>query len=249
MLSDHPSKADIKLIRSLGLKKNRDRYGLFVVEGEKMVDEAIRRSSLKVEAIYRTSDIGEEAMSRMTSLASPSPALAVVRMPETSEKNLLEVFNLTGFSLALDSIRDPGNMGTILRIADWFGIDHILASEDCVDVFNPKTVQASMGAVLRKKVHYTDLKDCICSLMEKGVKVYATTLEGGESIHEKKLRKQGSVVVMGSENNGISKELLDIIPERIFIPPYTSGSDGIISESLNVGVATSIICYEFRKPY
>lgn len=248
MHPEFPSKADIKTIRSLAQKKYRDHYGLFVVEGEKMVDEAVNRSNLEVIAVYRTSKIGEDTMSRISMLSSPSPALAVIRIPDNVKKNFIEEFNGSGFSLALDSIRDPGNMGTILRIADWFGIDTILASEDCVDVFNPKTVQASMGAVLRKKVHYTDLKNSIRALVAKGVRVYATALEGGQDIYRTELQREGAMVVMGSENNGISEELLEIIPERLFIPPFLPEGSGLTSESLNVGVATSIVCYEFRRP-
>lgn len=248
MFSATPSKADIKLIRSLSQKKFRESTGLFVVEGEKMVEEALHRSSLEAVAVYRSSEIGEEAMSRMTQLSSPSPALAILRMPEALRDGQMVSLDFNGFSLALDSVRDPGNLGTIIRIAEWFGVSHIFASEDTVDVFNPKTVQASMGSVLRKRVHYTDLRILLPKLTEAGVAVYGTTLENGENIYTKPLHRERSIVVMGSENNGISKDLLQSIPERLYIPPFIARQGVSIPESLNVGVATSIVCYEFRRP-
>ena len=241
-----PSKADIKLIRSLGQKKSRDSTGLFVAEGEKIVAEALCQSEIEVEAVYRTADTGEDIMARMSQLTTPSPALAVLRMPGRESAGEILSRDYSGITLALDSIRDPGNMGTILRIADWFGIDNILASEDCVDIYNPKTIQASMGAFLRKRPAYIDLKTAIPTLSDCGIKIYATSLDG-ESIYGKRLEKSGVMIVMGSENNGISQALLDIIPEKILIPPFLTGKDCRSSESLNVGTATAIFCYELRR--
>ncbi len=246
-----PSKADIKLIRSLGQKKFREEHGLFVVEGVKMVEEALQQNHFEVAAVYYTEVIGQEAMSRMTLLSSPSPALAVLRKNTCSELNISTLLNESDSSrvlmLALDSVRDPGNMGTIMRIADWFGVQHIFASEDCVDIYNPKTVQASMGAIFRKQVHLVDLQRTVGELAAAGVAVYATTLEGGRDICSEQLRKDRALVIMGSENNGVSSELLSIVPNRLFIPPYPADSLGSTSESLNVAIATSIICYEFRR--
>ena len=154
------SNNEIKRIKSLQQKKFRDESGLFIVEGEKMVEEALN-SGFQVEAVYRKDDIGETAMSRISSLASPSPVLAVVRKPADSKienvASLKPLISEGGLFLALDTIRDPGNLGTILRIADWFGIKAVFASADTVDVFNPKVVQATMGAVFRVKLHYLDL--------------------------------------------------------------------------------------------
>lgn len=239
MFGPTPSKNDIKIIKSLNMKKYRDLEGLFVVEGEKMVSEA-QSSGADIAAIYRTAEIGEELMKKMTLLSSPSPALAVIRKPKFEEEPV------GGLMLALDSVRDPGNMGTILRLADWFGIDRIYASKDCVDIYNPKAIQASMGSIFRKKVNYIDLKKLLQVCRSSSVPVYATTLDG-ENIHSKKLNKEKALILMGSENNGVSPELLAMVNERLFIPPYPIESLGHTSESLNVAIATAIICYEFRK--
>jgi len=144
-------------VKSLHLKKTRDELGLFIVEGEKMVQEAIA-SPFEVERIYRRDEIGEESMKRISALSSPSPALAVLKKPSDvymdDASAAEEIISKGGLFLALDSIRDPGNLGTILRVADWFGIDAIFAAKDTVDVFNPKVVQATMGAIFRVKMQY-----------------------------------------------------------------------------------------------
>ena len=144
------SNNEIKKVKSLQQKKFRDETGLFVVEGEKMVDEALN-SPFEVDKVYRRDEIGMEAMKRITALASPSPALAVLKKPDdiyvSDNEELASLVQSKGLYLGLDSIRDPGNLGTILRIADWFGIDAIFATADTVDVFNPKVVQATMGAI------------------------------------------------------------------------------------------------------
>ncbi len=248
-----PSKADIKLIRSLGQKKFREQEGLFVVEGAKMVAEALEQQKFKVEAVYYSDIIGEETMSRMTLLSSPSPALAV--LSKVGNRDYLHSYkerepdsaNTRSLYLALDSVRDPGNMGTILRIADWFGVQRIYISEGCVDIYNPKTVQASMGAIFRKDAIVTDLKQLIPQLQSEGVSVYATTLEGGRSIYEAPISRDNAMIIMGSENNGICSEILELVPQRLFIPPHPADSIGSTSESLNVAIATSIVCYEFRR--
>ena len=141
---------EIKRIRSLSQKKYRDRLGMFTVEGEKLVSEALA-SSFDVLEVYRRDEIGEEAMSRISMLSSPSPVLAVVRKPDVfkADSGIGPDKTSKGLFLGLDSLRDPGNLGTVIRIADWFGLDGIIATEDTVDVFNPKTVQATMGAVFR----------------------------------------------------------------------------------------------------
>ena len=175
------SNNEIKKVKSLQQKKFRDETGLFIVEGEKMVDEAVR-SPFKVDQVYRRDEIGEEAMKRITALASPSPVLAVVRKPSDiyvdDASELSELLSAGGLFLALDTIRDPGNLGTILRIADWFGIDAVLAAKDTVDVFNPKVVQATMGAIFRVKMHYVDLPSVSKMVLDNGGKVYGTFLDG-----------------------------------------------------------------------
>ena len=165
------SNNEIKKVKSLQQKKFRDETGLFIVEGEKMVEEALR-SPFKVENIYKKDEIGDDAMKRITALASPSPVLAVVRKPSDiyvdEAEDLSGLFASGGLFLALDTIRDPGNLGTILRIADWFGVDAVLAAKDTVDVFNPKVVQATMGAVFRVKMHYVDLPSVSEIILDKG---------------------------------------------------------------------------------
>ena len=161
MLTDRiPSKADIRLIRSLGQKKFRQEHGLFVVEGEKMVGEALTQKRYQVEAVYRTSDIGEETMGRMSHLSSPSPALAVLRIPTDGIPDRSSALP-SGLCIGLDSVRDPGNVGTILRLADWFGIETDYLSPDCADLYNPKTVQATMGSIFRQgRVPQCGHSDC-----------------------------------------------------------------------------------------
>ena len=166
---------EIKSIKALSSKKFRDETGLFVVEGEKMVAEA-QKSSFEIVKLYRTAEIGEEAMSRMSQLSSPSPVLALVRKPSTVDDG--NFIASRGLYLALDSIRDPGNLGTIIRIADWFGIKSVLATRDTVEVFNPKVIQATMGAIFRVDFKYVDLENAAKVILESGGKVYGTFLDG-----------------------------------------------------------------------
>ena len=238
-----PSKNEIKRIKSLSQKKFRDEEGLFIAEGQKIVDEALR-SGFDVVSVYRSEEVGEDVMSRITSLNSPSPALAVIRKPKPLTNNEIDrIISTRPLALALDSLRDPGNVGTIIRLADWFGIDVIFASEDTVDIFNPKVVQATMGAIFRVKFVYTDLKSVTGRFLSAGMKVYGTFLDG-ESIYEKELEGNG-LIVMGSESNGISKEIAALVSDRLYIPPYPEGAE--TSESLNVAIATAITCSEFRR--
>lgn len=237
------SKAEIKRIQSLKLKKYRDQSRLFVVEGEKMVQEALS-SGFEVESLYRLEDIGGEAMSRITMLSSPSPVLAVVRMGEPVPAATIDSL-LAGrpLCLALDSVRDPGNLGTIIRIADWFGIDAIFASHDTVELYNPKTVQATMGAIFRKKVIYCELPPLAKKFAALEMPIYGTFLDGAD-IYGEKLTPEG-LIVMGSESNGIGPDLAKMVSKRLFIPPYPRDAAG--SESLNVAIAAAITCALFRK--
>lgn len=241
---------EIKRVRSLSDKKFRDRYGLFCVEGEKMVDEALR-SGFDVETVYRKDEIGEEQMSRISSLSSPSPALAVVRKPQdinlSSDAALSSALGRSGLYLALDTIRDPGNLGTILRVADWFGIDAVFAAPDTVDVFNPKVVQATMGAIFRVKFHYAEIPALCRAAVSAGGNVYGTFLDGSD-MYEKQLntgKDSPSVIVIGNESNGISNEVAGLVSDRLYIPPYPKNDTG--SESLNAAVATAITVAEFRR--
>ena len=237
------SAAEIKFIKSLSQKKFRDEQGLFVVEGEKMVAEA-ETSRLEVVQVWRRAAIGEVAMSRISSLASPSPVLAVVRKPADLHQGKMPG---RGLYLALDCIRDPGNMGTILRIADWFGIDAVYASPDSVDLFNPKVVQSTMGAIFRVRLHYTDIPALCRKVLQDGGQVYGTFLDG-KNIYHRSLDNgmdAPSVIVIGSESHGISPEVAACVSDRLYIPPYPAGDPG--SESLNAAVATAIAVAEFRR--
>lgn len=241
---------EIKRVRSLSDKKFRDRYGLFCVEGEKMVNEALR-SGFDVETVYRKDEIGEEQMSRISSLSSPSPALAVVRKPQdinlSSDAALSSALGRSGLYLALDTIRDPGNLGTILRVADWFGIDAVFAAPDTVDVFNPKVVQATMGAIFRVKFHYAEIPALCRAAVSAVGNVYGTFLDGSD-MYEKQLntgKDSPSVIVIGNESNGISDEVAGLVSDRLYIPPYPKNDTG--SESLNAAVATAITVAEFRR--
>lgn len=241
---------EIKRVRSLSDKKFRDRYGLFCVEGEKMVDEALR-SGFDVETVYRKDEIGEEQMGRISSLSSPSPVLAVVRKPQdinlSSDAALSDALGQSGLYLALDTIRDPGNLGTILRVADWFGIDAVFAAPDTVDVFNPKVVQATMGAIFRVKFHYAEIPALCRAAVSAGGNVYGTFLDGSD-MYEKQLnpgKDSPSVIVIGNESNGISNEVAGLVSDRLYIPPYPKNDTG--SESLNAAVATAITVAEFRR--
>lgn len=232
------SSAEIKAIRSLSMKKFRDSEGLFVVEGEKMVAEA-EDSGFEIVNIYRRDEIGEEQMSRISSLDSPSPVLAVVRKapPKPAQAG-------PGLYLALDSVRDPGNLGTIMRICDWFGIKGIFASRDTVDQYNPKVVQATMGAIFRKTVTYCDLVELCKDFRAKGLPVYGTFLDGSD-FYGTPLSGDG-LIVMGSESFGISAPVREFCDRKVRIPSY---ADGPCAESLNVAIATAVTVAEFRRQF
>lgn len=230
------SKNEIKTIRSLREKKFRDSFGLFVVEGEKMVREALG-SGLEVVRMVRREEEGEETMARLSSFTTPPPVLAVVRKPAPSLPG-----TPGGLCLALDSVRDPGNLGTILRIADWFGIDRVYASAGTVEIYNPKVIQASMGAVFRKEVVYCDLPALCESFAAASLKVFGTFL-GGENIYTSSLPSEG-LIVMGNEADGISPEVAAKVGVRLTIPSFAKGPT---AESLNVAVATAVTVSEFRR--
>lgn len=235
------SKNELRQVRALSQKKFRDETGLFVVEGEKMVSEALS-SGFEVLSVYRRDEIGEEAMARLSLLSSPSPVLAVVRQPAPAA-----FAPAKGLFLALDGIRDPGNLGTILRVADWFGIDGVIASSDTVELYNPKVVQATMGAIFRVPFHTLDIPAFCRSVIAEGGHVYGTFLDG-ENLYSKDLdcgSEAPSVIVIGNESNGISPETAACVSDRLFIPPYPADDPG--SESLNAAIATAITIAEFRR--
>lgn len=239
----------IKFIRSLAQKKFRDEHSLFIAEGEKIVSEALA-SGYKVREIHYEKEIGRECMERISCLASPSPVLAVIEKPNFTPDNILQNLkgNLSGrkpLYLALDGVKDPGNLGTIIRIADWFGVDAIFASPGTVEVWNPKVVQATMGAIFRKQVIYTDLAEICHKFTTAGLPVYGTFLDGRNLYENLPESEKHGLVVMGSESFGISPALESLITNKLLIPPYPA--DSVTSESLNVAIATAIICAEFRR--
>lgn len=229
--------SQIKEIRSLSEKKFRQQTGLFVVEGEKMVDEALA-SGFEVVGVYRKEEIGEAAMSRISSLSSPSPVLAVLRQRAWTIPDIS-----SGLYVALDSVRDPGNLGTIIRLCDWFGIDAIFASEDTVELYNPKVVQSTMGAIFRKKVIYCDLEEVCSRFKALGKPVYGTFLDGS-NIYAQPLSKDG-LIIMGNESNGICDALRACVTESLLIPSFTGGAP--TAESLNVAIATAVTLSEFKR--
>lgn len=228
------TKNQIKLIRSLSLKKNRQKHGLFIVEGEKLVNEVLS-SDWEVEGIYATKEwLGENAtiisnndLSRISSLKTPNKVVAVVKI----KKGSLDITSNT--VLALDGVKDPGNLGTIIRLADWFGVEDIICSDDCVDYLNPKVVQSSMGSFTRVNLHYTSLMDAFKKYSD--YKLFMTVLNGTPLSEMTNADKK--IVVMGSESKGISNKILKLTSDKITIPKSKSSK----AESLNVSVATAII--------
>ncbi len=238
------TKAEIQFIRSLDDKRAREEAGLFVAEGEKLVRELLA-SDFRVAKVYCTQggfgDMTERAtvkdMERASRLKTPTDCLALVEIP----RRTFVPASLKGrLSLALDGVQNPGNMGTIIRLADWFGIRDVVCSADSADCFNPKVVQATMGAITRVSVHYGDLETILAAA---SLPVYGTFLEG-ENIYDASLSSEG-VIVLGSEGRGISGGVGKLVTHKLFIPPYPSGSRG--AESLNVATAAAIVCSEFRR--
>ncbi|MCQ2143936.1 MAG: RNA methyltransferase, partial [Bacteroidales bacterium] len=210
----------------------------------KMVSEALA-SDYEVVEVYRTEEIGEEAMGRISSMNTPSPVLAVVRQKKAvSAAEVNSLIKPGMLALGLDAVRDPGNLGTIIRIADWFGIDTLFASSDTVELYNPKVVQSTMGAIFRKKVIYCDLSKVCESFAKSGMRVYGTFLDG-EVLYEKELTSDG-LIIMGNESNGVSPEVAAKVNSRLYIPSFAPGG-ATHAESLNVAVATAVTVAEFKR--
>ena len=246
------SKSKTKLINSLSQKKFRDETGLFVAEGTKLVTDLV--SVFQCSILVATADwlrehrqfratetieATDEELKKISNQKSPQGVLAVFEKPDYmwTEQELSQKL-----SLALDDVQDPGNLGTIIRIADWFGISDIFCSEHSADAFNPKTVQASMGALARVRVHVVNLESFLKTCQSK-MPIYGTFMNG-ENIYSKTLTPTG-IIVMGNEGNGISPEIERLVSERLLIPNFPAGQ--ATSESLNVGVATALVCGEFRR--
>ena len=245
------SKNKIKYIHSLELKKTRKEEQVFLAEGPKLTGDllghfpcrflAATSSWLQAHPDIQANEIAEvsqEELSRASLLKTPQQVLAVFEQPQYM---LSPEFARQSLCLALDDIQDPGNLGTIIRLADWFGIEHIICSQNTVDVYNPKTIQATMGGIARVKVYYTALSDLMHSL--GNVPVYGTLLDG-ENMYEQPLSKNG-IIIMGNEGNGISPEIEKLVNRKLYIPNYPAERE--TSESLNVAIATAIVCAEFRR--
>ena len=245
------TKAEIQFVRSLADKRTRDMEQLFVAEGSKLIEE-ILASKFVVRRIYTTRTdlkgknievVDQREMERISQLKTANDTLAVVEQPQYS----LSVKNLRGrLTIALDGVQNPGNLGTIIRLADWFGVEDIICSKDTADCFNPKVIQATMGAILRVRVHYTDnLPALLAEAHSEGLNIYGTLLDG-ENIYDEQLEASG-IIVMGNEGRGITDETRMALTHRLLIPPYPA--DVPTSESLNVAMATGIILAEFRRQH
>ena len=241
------------------MKKYRKAEGVFVAEGHKLVGDLLdvfeckylaatsewlsanaawvdrqRQSGVEVD------EVTDEELKRASFQETPQQVLAVFKQL-TYEVDVNEVARKQ-LCLVLDDVQNPGNLGTIVRLADWFGIEHIFCSKGCADIYNPKTVQATMGGIARVRVHEADLSELL-SRLDKDIPVYGTFLDG-ENIYGKELENRG-LIVMGNEGKGVSKEVAAFVTERLYIPNYPEGRE--TSESLNVAIATAIVCAEFRR--
>lgn len=250
------SKSQISYIKSLHQKKFRKEYRQFIIEGEKLCDEFIQSNSLikqiylldskrvkyedllsKISKKVEIVEVKQEDLIKMSAMSTAPDVMMLVDMPLDLSTEDVKIDYAHDLTLALDGVRDPGNLGTIIRIADWFGIKHIICSNDCVELYNPKVIQSTMGSVLRVEVVYTDLNAYLLSL--KGTNVYGALLEG-ENIYKMEGKMSG-LLLMGSESHGISKELMSFITDPVTIPAWGA------AESLNVAVATAILCSEAKR--
>ena len=235
-----------KFVKSLGQKKFRTEYNSFIVEGEKVLSELLQ-SDFEIESIFATQpwielnlnlaveciEVSQKELNSISSLKTPNNILAIVK-----QKNNQLVDLSSQLTIALDTIQDPGNLGTIIRTADWFGIKNIICSSDSVDVYNPKVMQATMGSFFRVSVHYINLREFFSK--NKKLTVFGGLLDG-ENIYKKELNSKGSILLLGNESKGISNELIPFITDKIFIPKFGK------AESLNVAMATAILCSEFAR--
>ena len=238
------SKNQIKLISSLHQKKYRIAHQLFIAEGVKGINELLQ-SNFELEHLYVTIDefksvkkkkktvISDADLKKISALTTPNTCLAVFKIPK--EKPVLN----KGLIVALDTIRDPGNMGTILRLCDWFGINQVVCSKETVDLYNPKVVQATMGSIARVNVNYLNLKDF---LETTSLPIYGTFMDG-EDLYNSKITNEG-IIILGNEANGISKEIEELVTKRITIPRFGNLQQ---TESLNVATATAIVLSEFKR--
>ena len=251
------SKNKIKYLKSLEMKKHRQAKSVFVAEGPKIVgdllnagfeptylvvvecsDFASRLQNFDVNEV-QIDFVTADDLRKVSSLEAPQQVLAVLKQPVWQLDSNIASKELC---LALDEVQNPGNLGTIIRLAAWFGIEHLFCSKGCADVYNSKTVQATMGGLAHVKVHYVDLVEMIGN-MPNGTPVYGTFLDG-ENLYGRQLEQRG-LIVMGNEGRGVSKEVENLVTEKLFIPNYPAERES--TESLNVAIATAIVCAEFRR--
>jgi TrmH family RNA methyltransferase len=251
------SKAQIQRVRALQQRSERERQGLYVIEGDQLVTDYLEAGQ-RIDILLATKgwlrglsedmrgsvaeilEVSDRELSRMSSLVTAHDVLAVVRKPPTT---LPVGHTFSGLTVALESVRDPGNVGTILRTAAWFGVPEFFLSADCVDPFNPKVVQAAMGATIHVRIYSVELETLLESAAACGYPVYGTSLEGA-SIYEADLAESG-MVVFGNEARGLSESVLERVPHRLRIPSWSEAGAGL--DSLNVAMAAAIVCSEFRR--
>jgi TrmH family RNA methyltransferase len=238
------SKNQLKLITSLSQKKYRQKHHLFIAEGVKVLNELLN-STFEIETLFCTDDfevaisekkivrISETELKKVSTLKSPNKALGLFKIPK--EKALQN----SGLTIALDAINDPGNLGTIIRLCDWFGITQLVCSKDTVDCYNQKVVQASMGSLTRVSIHYTDLENYIT---KSNLDTFIADMDG-KNVYKTKLPKEG-ILIMGNEANGVSEEIKSLLQYKISIPRFGETQE---TESLNVATATAILLSEFKR--
>ncbi len=254
------SKNKIKLLTSLKLKKYRDEYNLFIAEGKKTVSDIIHNHRQKIRMIVATKEwlnkqselidqnidvfiASEKEMKSVSNLTTVAEVMAVIKIPEYPAD--IERFS-HNLSIMLDQVRDPGNLGTIIRIANWYGIENIICSEDTVDCFNPKVVQASMGSVMNVKIHYRNLTSFLSDIKTRfQLPVYGASI-GGTSIYRQEF-PENAIMIFGNESKGISDNLNEYIDVHLKIPPVYKNLPPV--DSLNVSIAVAIFGYEFRRKY
>lgn len=237
------TKSQIKWVRSLQQKKFRDAEGVFVAEGEKCVNDL--KGAFDLVLLISRENATQTEIEQMSSLRTPQGVIGVFKKREDMGNELLDLGD--GLWVALDGVQDPGNLGTIIRTCDWFGVHHIVCSRDTADCYNPKVVQATMGALARVSVHYIDnLGDMLQQMQKADYPIYGTLLDGKDMYEPTAIpTKDKGIIVMGNEGNGISPEVRELVTHPLFIPSYPT--DIPTSESLNVSIATAIVLAEFRR--
>lgn len=236
-------KPKLKYIQSLGQKKSRDEEGVFIAEGPKIIKELLEANNAEVIEVFalekwitdngklltklNVTEISEKELERISQLTTPNKVLAIVKKFDAGEK----IITKEKITLALDTIQDPGNLGAIIRTADWFGVEQMVCSNDCADMYNPKVVQSTMGSIARVKVLYADLEKWLAA--QKDIPIYATVLDGQDITTMKKLYE--GIIIIGNESKGISDELLKLANVKITIPKKGK------AESLNAAVAAGVV--------